>query len=85
MIRKNAKDLCEVRINLACDLCFGKYVGKLVFAWDPVQLVDAVLLALADKVEATLDVVSCFACKSSILGNLHSSVVVDHEDIRYGW
>ena len=77
MVRKDTKDLCEVRINLARELCFGENIGKLRVAGNPVELMDTVLLTLTDEVEASFDVAS-FACEFAILGDLDSGFVVDH-------
>ena len=79
MVGKNTEDLGEVRINLGGWLCLGQHISKLRVAWDPVELVDAILSSLTYKVEATFDV-SSLAGKFAILGNLDGSIVVDHKD-----
>ena len=84
MVRKDTKDLCEVRINLARELRFGENIGKLRVAGDPVELVDTVLLTLTDEVEASFNVAS-FACEFAILGDLDGGFIVDHEDDRDRW
>ena len=53
-------------------------------AGDPVELVNAILLTLTDKMEAAFDV-SSLACEFAILGNLDGGFIVDHEDGRDGW
>ncbi len=84
MIREDTKDLCEVRINFARELHFGENIGKLRVARNPVELMDTVLLTLADKVEALFDVAS-LAREFAILGNLDGGFIVDHEDGRDEW
>ena len=81
MVGEDTEDLCEVRINFAGVLRFGKDVGKLGVTGDPVKLVNTVLLALTDEVEAAFDV-SGFASESSILGNLDGGFIVNHQDGR---
>ncbi len=49
MVRKDTEDLCEVRINLARELCFGENIGKLRVAGNPVELMDTVLLTLKHR------------------------------------
>ena len=77
MVRKDTKDLCEERINLARELRFGENIGNLRVAGNPVELVDTVLLTLTDEVEASFDVAS-FACEFAIPGDLDGGFVVDH-------
>ena len=72
MIGQDAKDLCEVWINFA-----RKLVNKLKVTWDPVKLVDTILLALADKVEAAFNVAR-LAGEIAILGNLDCGFIVNH-------
>jgi hypothetical protein len=84
VVRKNTKDLCEVRINLARELRFGENIGKLGVAGDPVELMDTVLLTLMDEVEASFDVAS-FAHEFAIFGDLDGGFIVDHEDGRDRW
>ena len=77
MVGEDTEDLGEVRINFAGVLCFGEDVGKLGVTGDPVKLMNTVLLALTDKVEAAFDV-SGFSSESSILGNLDGGFIVNH-------
>jgi hypothetical protein len=77
VIGEDAKDLGEVWINFARKLGLGENVSKLRVTWDPVKLVDTVLLALADKVEAAFNV-ACLAGEFAILGNLDSGFIVNH-------
>jgi hypothetical protein len=84
VVREDTEDLCEVRINLARELCFGENIGKLRVAGNPVELMDTVLLTLTDKVEASFDVAS-FAREFAILGHLDGGFIFDHEDGRDGW
>ncbi len=57
----------------------GKDIGNLRVrvAWDPVELVNIILLTLTDKVEASFDV-SSLAGKFAILGDLNGGFIVDH-------
>jgi hypothetical protein len=50
------KDVGEVWINFVRKLSLGENVSNLRVTWDPVKLVDTILLALADKVEAAFNV-----------------------------
>ncbi len=84
MVRKDTEDLCEVRINLARELCFGENIGKLRVAGNPVELMDTVLLTLTDKVEASFNVAR-FAREFAILGDLDGGFIVDHDDSIDGW
>jgi hypothetical protein len=84
VVWEDTEDLCELRINLARELHFGEYIGKLRVSGNPVELMDTVLLTLTDKVEAAFDV-SSLACEFAILGNLDGGFIVDHEDGRDGW
>jgi hypothetical protein len=84
VIREDKEDLCEVRINFARELRFDDNIGKLRVAGNPVEFMDTVLLTLTDKVEALFDVAS-LAREFSILGNLDSGFIVNHEDGRDGW
>ena len=77
MIGENTEDLGEVWVNLVCWLCLGENISKLAFARDPVELMGAILLSLAYKVEATFDVAR-LACEFAVFGNLDCSIVVDH-------
>ena len=77
MVGEDTEDLGEVRINFAGVLCFGKDIGKLRGTGNPMELVNAILLALTDKMEAAFDV-SSFASKSSILGDLNGGFIVNH-------
>ncbi len=43
-------------INFVRKLSLGENVSNLRVTWDPVMLVDTILLALADKVEARFNV-----------------------------
>ena len=81
MVGENTEDLGEVRINLGGWLCLGEHISKLRVAWDPMELVDTILLSLTYEVETTFDV-SCLTGKFAILGDLDGSIVVDHKD---GW
>lgn len=60
VVGENTEDLGEVWVNLVGWLRFGKDVSQLVVTWDPVELVDAILLSLSDEVKTTFDV-SCFS------------------------
>jgi hypothetical protein len=72
-----AKDLGEVWINFARKLGLGEDVSKLRITWDPVKLMDTLLLALADKVEAAFNVAR-LAGEFAILGNLDCGFNVNH-------
>jgi hypothetical protein len=85
VIREETEDLCEVRINFARELHFGENIGKLRFARNPVELMDTVLLTLADKVEALFDVATSLAREFANLDNLDGGFIVDHEDGRGEW
>jgi hypothetical protein len=56
VVRKNTEDLGDVRINLGGWLCLGQHISNLRVAWDPVELVDTILLSLTYEVEATFNV-----------------------------
>ena len=77
MVREDTEDLGEVRINFAGVLCFGEDIGKLGVTGNPMELVNAILLALSDEVEAAFDV-SSLASEFAILGNLNGSFIVNH-------
>ena len=77
MVGEDTEDLGEVRINFAGVLSFREDIGKLRVTWNPMKLVDAVLLALADKMKATFDV-SSLASELSIFGNLNGGFIVNH-------
>ena len=78
MIGEDAKDLGEMWINFVRNkLGLGENVGKLRVTWDPVKLVDTVLLALADKMEASFNVTG-LAGEFAIFGNLDSGFIVNH-------
>jgi hypothetical protein len=64
-------------INFARKLGLGENVSKLRVTWDPVKLVDTVLLALADKVEVVFNVAR-LAGEFAILGNLDCGFIVNH-------
>ncbi len=81
MVRKDTEDVCQVRINLARELCFGENFSKLRVTGNPVELMDTILLTLTDKVEALFDVAS-FAREFTILGDLDGAFTVNHEDGR---
>ena len=81
MVGEDTKDLGEVRINFAGVLSLGEDIGKLRVAGNPVELVNAVLLALTDEVEATFDV-SSLASEFAVLGNLDGGFIINHEDGR---
>jgi hypothetical protein len=83
-IRDDTEDLCEMRINLARELHFGKDIGKLRVAGNPVDMMDTVLLTMTDKVKASFDLLS-LAREFAILGNLDGGFIVNHEDGRFGW
>jgi len=83
VVGENTEDLGEVRINFAGVLGFGENVGKLRVTGNPMKLVNAVLLALTDEVEAAFDV-SRLASEFSILCDLDGGFIVNHEDGRYG-
>ena len=83
MVGENTEDLGEVRINFAGVLGLGEDVGKLRVTGNPMKLVNAVLLALTDKVEAAFDVLR-LASEFSILCDLDGGFIVNHEDGRYG-
>ena len=84
MVGENTEDLGEVRINFAGVLSLGEDVGKLGVTGNPMKLVNAVLLALTDEVETAFDV-SRLASEFSVLSDLDSGFIVNHEDGRYGW
>ena len=77
MIWKDARDLGDVWINFARKLCLGKNVSKLRVTWDPVKLVNSVLLTLADKMEVAFNV-ACLLGEFAILGNLGCGFIVNH-------
>ena len=66
VVGKDREDLGEVRINLGGWLCLGQHISKLRVAWDPVELVDTILLSLTYEVEMTFDV-SCLEGKLPFL------------------
>ncbi len=85
MVREDTEDLREVRINFSGELHFGEDILVVLrVAGNPVELMDAVLLTLTDKVEASFNV-SSLASKFDILGNLDGGFIVDHEDGGDGW